>query len=119
LARRLAPKSHFGEGDKAVVDMEAEWCIAKMIRRVGDIGPPIDNKQYRHEFATAKKIERMKRPDDGMDLVKGGTLWEELRKIEDPPVPEEFIKSLKPFFVVDHRMRPTASNILQDPWLNT
>ncbi|OBT51065.1 hypothetical protein VE04_08597 [Pseudogymnoascus sp. 24MN13] len=58
LAQRLV----FGAGDKIIDDNTEAWCIAKIIRLVGSISPPV-NEAFLDEFSLARALEKEKYDD--------------------------------------------------------
>jgi serine/threonine protein kinase len=119
LVHRLFPQTVFGPCDKIIEGYTEAWCIAKIIRLLGPLGQPVDYEAYQEEFAVAEKFEVMDNPHDGTKLIKGGTLREELQQLSDPPVSPQLLDFIEYLLVVDHSKRPTASEALQHPYLQS
>ena len=56
LAHWLGHKSIFGINDKIVEGLTESWCIAKIDRLIGPLGPPIQTPEYESEFLTANEL---------------------------------------------------------------
>lgn len=119
LARRLSPQSVFGPSDKIIEGFTEAWCIAKIIRLLGPLGRPVDCQAYKEEFELAEQLALMDNPHDGTKLIKGGTLREELQRLSDPPASPQLLEFIESLLVVDHSKRPTASEALQHPYLQS
>jgi len=119
LARRLSSQSVFGPSDKIIEGFTEAWCIAKIIRLLGPLGQPVDCQAYKEEFELAEQLALMDNPHDGMKLIKGGTLWEELQRLSDPPTSPQLLDFIESLLVVDHSKRPTASEALQHLYLQS
>lgn len=119
LARRLSSQSVFGPSDKIIEGFTEAWCIAKIIRLLGPLGQPVDCQAYKEEFELAEQLALMDNPHDGMKLIKGGTLWEELQRLSDPPTSPQLLNFIESLLVVDHSKRPTASEALQHLYLQS
>lgn len=80
LAQRLV----FGAGDKTIEDHTEAWCIAKIIRLVGPISPPV-NEAFLDEFSLARALEKEEYDDPVTGQMKQfvtvGTVRKELEKI--------------------------------------
>ncbi|RMZ67134.1 CMGC kinase [Pyrenophora seminiperda CCB06] len=98
------------------MDHGGAWSIAKMIRLVGQIGPPV-NPQYEAEFKMANQLLDMVRSGDGLKLINRLTWRGELQHIPDPPVPSDLLDFIGYLLVVDPDKRPTASEALLHPYL--
>ncbi|GIK02900.1 hypothetical protein Aspvir_006963 [Aspergillus viridinutans] len=113
----------FGAKDKIVENLTEAWCIAKIRRLVGPIGPPISNRDYEEEFFIAEHLESstFKHPDTGLEtpFIKVGSLREELEKLPGPKISPELLDFIEFLLVVDHTKRPTASEALQHPYLQS
>ncbi|DAA74163.1 TPA_exp: Uncharacterized protein A8136_3661 [Trichophyton benhamiae CBS 112371] len=82
------------------------WAIGKIIKLVGRLERDEDPK-YQLEFALAELFVQK-------DLIKVGSLEEELAKAN---VPEACVDFLRYLLHLDHKTRPTADQALQHPWL--
>jgi hypothetical protein len=114
LAQRLV----FGAGDKIIDDNTEAWCIAKIIRLVGPISPPV-NEAFLDEFSLARALEKgeYEDPETGemKQFITVGTVRQELEKIEG--VPQDLIEFIEYLLVLDHTKRPTAREALGHPYL--
>ncbi|RHZ57212.1 hypothetical protein CDV55_106074 [Aspergillus turcosus] len=113
----------FGAKDKIVENLTEAWCIAKIRRLVGPIGPPISNRDYEEEFLIAEHLESstFTHPDTGLEtpFIEVGSLREELEKLPGPKISPELLDLIEFLLVVDHRKRPTAAEALQHPYLQS
>lgn len=119
LAHRLFPQTIFGARDKIIEGFTEAWCIAKIIRLLGPVGQPFDSEAYREEFELAEQLAVMENPHDGTELIKIGTLREELQRLSDPPVSPQLLDFIEFLLVIDPRKRPTALEALQHPYLQS
>ena len=119
LARRLSPHPLFGPSDKIIEGFTEAWCIAKIIRLLGPLNQPVDRQPYKDEFELAEQLAVMDNPHDGTRLIKGGTLREELQRLPKPSVSLELLDFIESLLVIDHSKRPTASEALQHPYLQS
>ncbi|OBT62682.1 hypothetical protein VE03_07527 [Pseudogymnoascus sp. 23342-1-I1] len=114
----LAQKLVFGTGDKIIEDNTEAWCIAKIIRLVGPVSPPV-NEAFLDEFSLARALEKEKYEDaetgETKQFITVGTVREELEKIEG--VPQDLIEFIEFLLVIDHTKRPTAREALGHPYL--
>lgn len=117
LAHALSLQLIFGAKDKIIEGFTEEWCIAKIIRLVGPVGQPVDSKEYMNEFELAEQLAVMDNPHDGKDLIKVGSLREELERLSDPSVSLQLLDFLEYLLVIDLNKRPTASEALQHSYL--
>ena len=122
LTRWLSPSLIFGAKDKIVKGLTEAWCIAKIRRLIGPLGPPV-NPDYEEEFVVAEHLESttFEHPDTklGTQFIKVGTLRQELEHLEHPKVSPELIDFIEYLLVMDHTKRPTASEALQHPYLQS
>ena len=120
LAHWLSHSTIFGPRDKIVEDLTEAWCIAKIRRLVGPMGPPVDS-NYEEEFGLAEYLETnsFRDPDEASDrqFITVGTLRKELEKLSGPKVSPELLDFIEFLLVVDHTKRPTAVEALQHPYL--
>ncbi|KAF7510529.1 hypothetical protein GJ744_006375 [Endocarpon pusillum] len=120
LAHWLSHSTIFGPRDKFIGGMTEAWCIAKIRRLVGPIGPPV-NLDYQLEFKMAKFLEMTSVELEGAEsprhYITVGTLRQELEKIPDPKVDPELLDFIEFLLVLDHTKRPTAVEALQHPYL--
>jgi len=119
LVHGLFPETVFGPYDKIILGHTEARCLAKIIRLLGPLGQPVDCEAYQEEFAVAEQLEVMENPHDGTNLIKGGTLREELQQLSDPSVSPQLLEFIEYLLVVDHNKRPTASEALQHPFLQS
>jgi serine/threonine protein kinase len=61
----------------------------------------------------------MENPHDGTMLIKKSTLREELQRLSDPSVSPDLLDFIEFLLVVDHSKRPTSSEALQHPYLQS
>lgn len=99
------------------------WCIAKIRRLVGPLGPPINNPDYQEEFLIAEHLESttFEHPDTKLEtqFIKVGTLRQELEKLPGPKVSPDLKDFIEYLLVVDQTRRPEASEVLQHPYLQS
>jgi hypothetical protein len=123
LVHWLSQSPIFGAKDKIVETLTEAWCIAKIRRLVGPIGPPISNRDYEEEFLIAEYLESstFEHPDTGLEtpFIKVGSLREELEKLPGPKISSELLDFIGFLLVVDHGERPTASEALQHHYLTS
>ncbi|KAJ8064986.1 hypothetical protein OCU04_007290 [Sclerotinia nivalis] len=122
LVHWLCPFLLFGAKDKMIQGHTEAWCIAKIQRLIGPLGPPV-NPDFDEEFVVAEHIETTSfvHPDTNVETqyIKKGTLREELERSQDPEVPPDLIDFIEHLLVVDNLKRPTASMALQHPYLQS
>lgn len=120
MAHWLSPSPIFGAKDKIVEGLTEAWCIAKIRRLVGPLGPPV-SPEYEEEFLVAEHLESstFKHPDTNLEthFIERGTLRQELERLPGPKVSSELIDFIEYLLVVDHTKRPTAAEALQHPYL--
>lgn len=116
MARWRHGKSLFGTSDKIIEGNTEAWCIAKLLKLVGPLGPCVDHQPYNDEFELAEQLEVMEFPEIGK-LIKVGTWREELERISDPCVSRELLDFIEYLLVVDMEKRPTASDALEHPYV--
>ncbi|KFY91239.1 hypothetical protein V498_05559 [Pseudogymnoascus sp. VKM F-4517 (FW-2822)] len=118
LAYWLAQRLVFGAGDKIIDGNTEAWCIAKIIRLVGPISPPV-NEAFLDEFSLARALEKeeYKDPETGemKQFITVGTVRQELERIGG--VPQDLIEFIEYLLVIDHTKRPTAREALGHPYL--
>ncbi|KAF3481151.1 uncharacterized protein GIQ15_03910 [Arthroderma uncinatum] len=85
---------------------KSAWAIGKIIKLVGPLERDEDPK-YKPELDLAEFFVKQ-------DLIKVGSLEEELAKINTPIDCVDFIRYL---LTIDYKTRPTAEQALQHPWL--
>ncbi|EDO01264.1 predicted protein [Sclerotinia sclerotiorum 1980 UF-70] len=122
LAHWLCGTPIFGPKDKMVQGLTEAWCIAKIQRLVRPVQAPI-NPDYEDEFLVANHLETtiFIHPDTNLKtrFIKKGPLREELGRLQNPKVPSELMDFIEYLLVVDHRKRPTASEALLHPYLQS
>ncbi|KAF1848207.1 kinase-like protein [Cucurbitaria berberidis CBS 394.84] len=119
LTAQLSPLTLFGPGDKIIKGQTEAWCIAKIIRLVGSLGQPIDSQIYKEEFELAEQLAIMDHPLGSMKLITRGNWREELQHIPDPPVSPDLLDFIESLLVIEHTKRPTASEALLHPFLES
>lgn len=122
LADWLLPPAIFGASDKVVDDLTEAWCIAKIQRLVGKIGPPIENEDFQMEFAVAEHLDgTYVDPDTNVEgpYIKVGTLRQELPNLTDPKASPDLIDFIEYLLVIDHTKRPKAAEALKHPYLQS
>jgi serine/threonine protein kinase len=123
LAHWLSPCIIFGAKDKFVQGLTEAWCIAKIQRLIGPLGPPVNNTTYVDEFLIAEHLESttFEHPDTNLEtqFITVGTLRQELERLPGPKVSPELLDFIEYLLVVDHTKRPTALEALQHPYLQS
>lgn len=116
----MASKVLFGPGFKIIEGMTEAWCLAKIIRLIGPLEPPIVP-EYEDEFDIAVGLERgaFTHPETGLDeqFIKLGTIRQELENVSGSKVETECIDFIESLLVLDHTKRPSAKEALKHPWL--
>jgi serine/threonine protein kinase len=122
LVHWLSPSIVLGAKDKIIEGLTEAWCIAKIMRLVGTLGPPV-NPDYEEEFLIAKELESstFEHPDTKRErqFIKVGTLRQELERLPGPNVSPDLINFIEYLLVVDHTKRPKASEALKHPYLQS
>lgn len=121
LIHWLCPSLIFGAQDKMVVDLIEAWCIAKIQRLIGPVGPPV-NEEFELDFFVAEEFGgTFIHPDTNVETsyITMGTLRQELERMPFPKLPPELIDFLEHILVVDTAKRPTASQALKHPYLQS
>ena len=119
MTTQLSPLALFGPGDKIIEGQTEAWCIAKIIRLVGALSQPVDYQTYKDEFELARQLAVMNHPLGSMKLITRGQWREELEHIPDPPVAQDLLDFIKSILVVDPDKRPTATEALLHPYLQS
>lgn len=123
LAHWLGHKTIFGVGDEDVGDVAESWCIAKIDRLIGPLGPPVQNPEYESEFHLATELSTGTyiHPDiDGpAAFMNVATLRQELEYLPGPKVDPGLLDFIDFLLVVDHTKRPTVAEALKHPYLNS
>lgn len=123
LAHWLGQKAIFGIGDKVVEDYTESWCIAKIDRLVGPLGPPVEAHEYESEFRMACEISTGTYIHPGIHgpvpYIDVGTLRQELESLPSPKVDPALLDFIDSLLVVDHTKRPTAAEALEHPYLRS
>lgn len=119
----MTPSPIFGAKDKIVQGLTEAWCIAKIQRLIGPLGPPVGNPAYEEEFLMAEHLESttFEHPDTKLEtqFINVGTLRQELEKLTNPRVSPGLIDFIEYLLTVDHTKRPTALEALQHPYLQS
>ena len=122
LAHWLGHHTIFGIDDKIVKDLTESWCIAKIDRLVGPLGPPVQNPEYESEFRTASVLSTgtYGDPDYGpVPLMNVSPLRSELEALPGPKVDPGLLDFIDSLLIVDHTKRPTAVEALKHPYLHS
>ena len=123
LAHWVGHRVIFGCRDKSIKDLNESWCIAKIIRLVGPLGPPVQNPDYELEFRMASEISTGTYidPESGgpVPYIDMGTLRQELESLSDPKVDPGLLDFIDSLLIVDHTKRPTAAEALEHPYLRS
>lgn len=119
LAHWISGRMIFGASDKRIDGFTEAWCIAKLMRLVGPLGPPNDVRQYQEEFELAEQLESMEMDEEGGGgmLITIQPLRQELERVLDPPVSSDLLDFIDYLLVVDKDKRPTARDALQHPYI--
>lgn len=113
-------KPIFGAQDKRIAGLTEAYCIAKLERLIGPLGPlPKDlPAAYADEFDTAATLRDLELdPPWSGKLISVLPLRQELERIRDPPVPPALIDFIESLLVVDMEKRPVALDALEHPYL--
>ena len=123
LAHWLGNKTIFGISDKIVEDLTESWCIAKIDRLIGPLGPPVQNPEYESEFRTAGELATGTCIDPVSDgptpYIHVATLRQELESLCGPKVDPGLLDFIDSLLIVDHTKRPTAAEALEHPYLRS
>ena len=99
----------FGIGDKVVEDHTESWCIAKIDRLVGPLGPPVQNPEYESIFSMADEMSTGTYIDPAIDgpvpYIDMGTLRQELESLWGPKVDPGLLDFIDSLLIVDHTAR--------------
>ena len=122
LAHWLAHETIFGFRDKDVEGLTESWCIAKIDRLIGPLGPPVQTvPEYESEFHMAREFSTGTYIDPEIDgpvpFMDVSTLRQELESLSDPKVDSGLLDFIDFLLVVDHTKRPTAAEALKHPYL--
>lgn len=119
MTTQSSPLPLFGPSDKTTEGHTEAWCIAKIICLVGPLGQPVDCQTYEEEFELAEQLAAMDHPLGPMKLITRGNWREELQHIPDPPVSPDLLDFIESLLVIDPDQRPTASDALLHPYLQS
>ncbi|MCJ1403919.1 hypothetical protein MMC11_007142 [Xylographa trunciseda] len=126
VAHWLGHKAIFGISDKVAEDLTESWCIAKIDRLIGPLGPlgpSVQNPEYESEFRMADELSMgtYKHPDiDGpVPYIDVGTLRQELESLSGPKVDPGLLDFIDSLLIVDHTKRPTVAQALKYPYLRS
>lgn len=123
LAHWLGHKPIFGISDKIVEDLTEPWCIAKIDRPIGPLGPPVQNPEYEYEFGMAGELSMgtyiHPEIDGPVPYIDVGTLRQELESLSGPKVDRGLLDFLESLLIVDHTKRSTAAEALEHPYLRS
>ena len=118
----MASSAIFGAKDKIVQGLTEAWCIAKIRRLIGPLGPPVNNSEYEEEFLVAEELgSTFEHPDTKVEtqFITVGTLRQELEKLPGPKVSSELLDFIESLLVIDHTKRPTALEALRHSYLQS
>ncbi|KAL9123604.1 MAG: hypothetical protein Q9217_006979 [Psora testacea] len=121
LAHWLGHKAFFGISDKVVEGLTESWCIAKIDRLIGPLGPPVQNPEYESEFRMAGELSMgtyiHPEIDGPVPYIDVSTLRQELESLSSPKVDPRLLDFIDSLLIVDHTKRPTAAEALKHPYL--
>ena len=117
----MGHRTIFGASDKIVQGLTESWCIAKIDRLVGPLGPPVQDAGIESEFETAQELSTGTYIDPASDgpthYIDVGTIRHELESLDGPKVDPGLLDFIDFLLVVDHTKRPTTVEALQHPYL--
>ncbi|KAI9755845.1 MAG: hypothetical protein M4579_004127 [Chaenotheca gracillima] len=120
MVHALAAKQIFGASGQFVEGMTEAWCIAKIKRLIGPLGPPV-KPEFEEEFAVADILESETYQPTGsaepVPFITLGTIRQELEKLPHGEVSEECMDFIEHLLVIDHKKRPTAREALKHPYV--
>ena len=123
LAHWPGHQSIFGDVDKVAEDHTASWCIAKIDRLVGPLGPPVQKPVYGSESCMAGEMSTDTYIDPGIDrpvpYVHVATLRQELESLPDPELDLDILDLIDSLLTVGRKKGPTAAEALKYPYLRT
>ena len=123
LAHWLGNTAIFGINDKVVDNLTESWCIAKIDRLVGPLGPPVPNPEYESEFRMADEMSTGTYIDPEIDgpvpFIDVATLRQELESLPGPKVDPGLLDFIDSLLIVDHFKRPTSAEALEHPYLRS
>ena len=122
LAHWLGHHPIFGIGDKIVQDLTESWCIAKIDRLIGPLGPPVKNPEYESEFRTAGVLSTGIHGDTDygpVPYIDVSPLRRELESLPGPKVDPGLLDFIDSLLIVDHTKRPIAAEALKHPYLHS
>ena len=123
LAHWLGNKIIFGTSDKIVQDLTESWCIAKIDRLIGPLGPPVQAPEYESEFRIANELSTGTYIDPEIDgpvpYIHVSSLRQKLESLSGPKVDPRLLDFIDFLLVVDHTKRPTAAEALKHPFLHS
>ncbi|KAL9136051.1 MAG: hypothetical protein Q9175_002738 [Cornicularia normoerica] len=123
LAHWLGHEAMFGIGDKVVEDHTESWCIAKIDRLVGPLGPPVQNPEYESIFSMADEMSTGTYIHPAIDgpvpYIDMGALRQELESLWGPKVDPGLLDFIDSLLIVDHTKRPTAAEAFEHPYLRS
>jgi serine/threonine protein kinase len=120
LTYKLSPLGLFGPGDKLIKGHAEAYCIAKMILLAGTLNREAIHKPCKEEFELAEQLVHMNHTADYSKLIQKRSGWlKELEFFPDPPMPQDLLDFIEFLLVLDPGKRPTASEALQHPYLQS
>lgn len=119
MAHWLYGRAIFGASDKIIEDHTEAWCIAKLQRLVGTLGPCVDYQPYKDEWELAEQLALMEFGPGLGKLIKVDTLRQELQSLSDPSVSTQLLKFIDYLLVIEMAKRPMARDALQHPYLQS
>ena len=120
LTYKLSPLGLFGPGDKLIEGHTEAYCIAKMILLVGPLNRKAVREPYKEEFKLAEQLVDMDHTAGYSKLIQKRSGWrKELEFFPDPPMPQELLEFIESLLILDPEKRPTASDALRHPYLQS
>lgn len=120
MTYKLSPLGLFGPGDKLIEGHTEAYCIAKMILLVGPLNRKAVREPYKEEFKLAEQLVDMDHTAGYSKLIQKRSGWrKELEFFPDPPMPQELLEFIESLLILDPEKRPTASDALRHPYLQS
>lgn len=116
----LLSRTLFGPREKIIEQHTTAWCLATMIVLIGPIQVP-DDPKYKPELELAQKLAMYgyEEPKTGelKPYIALGSLRYELEQSSRDVCSEACIEFLEYLLVINPKMRPTAEQALQHPFI--
>lgn len=123
LAHWLGHETVFGISDRIVEDLAESWCIAKIDRLNGPMGPYVRTPAYESEFRIVGESSTGTNIDPRIGgptcYIDAGTLRQELESLPGPNVDPWLLDFIDSLLIVDHTKRPTVAEALKHPHLHS